>query len=405
MPGILDGLRVVEGSAFVAAPFAGVTLSQLGADVIRFDPIGGGLDYTRWPITEDGKSLFWHGLNKGKRSIQVDLRSPRGQEILTQLITAPGEDAGMFLTNFPARGWLAYESLKQHREDLVMVNVMGDRHGGSAVDYTVNPGSGFACATGPVDNPDPTNHVLPAWDCTTGQMAVVGLLAAERHRRRTGEGQLVKVALADVAKAMLGHLGNIAEVQINNFDRPKYGNYLYGALGRDYVTRDGRRVMMVALTPRQWKGLCEATGLREAFDQLGEQMQMNFRDEGHRFRARDELSAILERWFSERTYDEIEELFSANGVCWSPYRSFKQVVETDPDCSLDNPMFSMVHQPGIGDYLMPAAPLCFGAADRGQAVRAPLLGEHTDAILGDLLGLSGTQIAELHDQKVVAGPS
>ena len=109
MNGILHGMRVIEGSAFVAAPLGGMTLAQLGADVIRFDPIGGGLDYKRWPVTVDGKSLFWAGLNKGKRSIAVDIRSARGRELLAALIAAPGPDAGMLLTNFPLRGWLDYE--------------------------------------------------------------------------------------------------------------------------------------------------------------------------------------------------------------------------------------------------------------------------------------------------------
>ena len=77
MQNILDGLQVVEGSAFVAAPSGGMTLAQLGADVIRFDMIGGGIDYKRWPITKSGKSLYWHSLNKGKRSIAVDFRNPQ----------------------------------------------------------------------------------------------------------------------------------------------------------------------------------------------------------------------------------------------------------------------------------------------------------------------------------------
>ena len=102
--GVLGGLRVVEGSAFVAAPLGGMTLAQLGADVIRFDQIGGGLDHQRWPLAADGQSLFWAGLNKGKRSIQLDLRSPDGRELAVALVTAPGEQAGLFLTNFPARG-------------------------------------------------------------------------------------------------------------------------------------------------------------------------------------------------------------------------------------------------------------------------------------------------------------
>ncbi len=99
--GILHGLRIVEGSAFVAAPLGGMTLAQLGADVIRFDPVGGGLDAHRWPLDRNGNSLFWAGLNKGKRSIQVDLKSPEGRDIVTRLITRPGPDAGIFLTNLP----------------------------------------------------------------------------------------------------------------------------------------------------------------------------------------------------------------------------------------------------------------------------------------------------------------
>ena len=157
MPGILEGLCVVEGSAFVAAPLGGMTLAQLGADVIRFDPIVGGLDYRRWPVTADNTSLFWAGLNKGKRSIRVDISRPEGQELLAALIRRKGENSGLFLTNFPERGWLSYARLRQGREDLIYVNVTGDRHGGSAVDYTVNCAVGFASATGRQDDAQPTN--------------------------------------------------------------------------------------------------------------------------------------------------------------------------------------------------------------------------------------------------------
>src|SRR5690349_2562856 len=124
--GLLEGVRVVEGSAFVAAPSGGMTLAQLGADVIRFDQIGGGLDYRRWPLTAEGASLYWAGLNKGKRSLAIDLRSARGRELLTALITAPGPDNGVFLTNFPASGWMSYERLRAERADLIMLNVLGN---------------------------------------------------------------------------------------------------------------------------------------------------------------------------------------------------------------------------------------------------------------------------------------
>ena len=397
-------MRVVEGSAFVAAPLGGMTLAQLGADVIRFDPIGGGLDYGRWPITPDGRSLFWAGLNKGKRSIAIDIRSPRGQQVIQDLICAPGTDGGLFLTNFPARGWLDYGLLKAKRSDLVMVNIYGHHDGSTAVDYTVNPAVGFPAVTGPSDNPHPVNHLLPAWDAITGQMAAVGLLAADRHRRNTGEGQLVQIALADVALAMIGNLGKIADVMINDQDRPKDGNYLYGAFGRDFETLDGLRVMVVALTDSQWEKLVRATNMEPTFDELEKRIGLDLQQAGNRYRVRREIAKILEPWFYARMLNEVREIFDKNRVSWAPYRTLRQVVESDPECSTENPMFSMVEQPGIGTYLMPSSPLRFSASPRLAATRAPLLGEHTDEILSTVLELSDREIAKLHDDHVVEGP-
>src|SRR6516165_7956911 len=193
MAGILEGMRIIEGSAFVAAPLGGMTMAQLGADVIRFDPIGGGLDRGRWPVTDEGKSLFWAGLNKGKRSIQLDLGSDTGRELVSALITAPGPDAGLCLTNFPARGFLDYERLSARRPDLIMVNIVGNYDGSSAVDYTVNPATGFPWATGPRNLSVPFNHLLPAWDAITGALATTSLLAAERRRSRAGVGDYVRI--------------------------------------------------------------------------------------------------------------------------------------------------------------------------------------------------------------------
>ncbi len=404
--GILKGLRIVEGSAFVAAPLGGMTLAQLGADVIRFDPIGGGLDHHRWPLTTDGKhSLFWAGLNKGKRSIAVDFRQPRGQELLTQLICAPGDDAGIFSTNFPARGWLDYERLKAQRQDLIMLNFTGQRDGGSSVDYTVNPQVGLPFLTGPQGSSDPVNHVFPAWDFISGQMIALGLLAAERHRRRSGEGQLVRLALKDVALAMVANFGMLAEVMVNDQDRPRQGNYLYGAFGRDFETLDGKYMMVVGLTTTQWHSLTKATGLQQAVVALGERLGLDLEDEGNRFRARQQIAALLEPWFFARTLVEAAHILDAHRVTWGPYRSLRETLAHDPDCSLANPMFNLTEQPGIGPYLMPTSPLDFSAMARLPALPAPQLGQHTDQILLDLLGLSEAEVGRLHDAGVVAGPA
>jgi 2-methylfumaryl-CoA isomerase len=404
MSGILSGMRVVECSAFVAAPLGGMTLAQLGADVIRVDPIGGGLDAKRWPVTRGGKSLFWAGLNKGKRSVAVDIRSPRGRELVTALVCAPGPDAGMLLTNFPLRGWLDYRALAARRPDLIVVSIVGNHDGSSAVDYTVNPATGFPWATGPMNLNVPFNHLLPAWDAITGTLAVTGLLAAERHRQRTGAGQLVRVPLSDVAFAMVANLGKIAEVQINHDERPKYGNYLYGAFGRDFATRDGTRIMVVALTAHQWESLCAATGLRDAFTAIASRMGLDFAEEGDRFRAREVIAAILKPWIITRPLDEVRACFDAHGVCWSPYQTFTELVEHDPRCSVDNPMFAEVEQPGIGRYRMPASPLDMSAVPRLPPRPAPALGADTDDVLAGVLGLDAVHIGRLHDDGVVAGP-
>ncbi|MBM4257656.1 MAG: 2-methylfumaryl-CoA isomerase [Deltaproteobacteria bacterium] len=405
MKGILSGLRVIEGSAFVAAPLGGMTLAQLGADVIRFDQIGGGLDYQRWPLADDGQSLFWAGLNKGKRSIQIDLRSPRGRELATALITAPGDNNGLFLTNFPARDWLEYEGLARHRKDLVMVALTGNPDGTSEVDYTVNPATGFPWATGPRNLAEPLNSVLPAWDIALGTLATVGLLAAERHRRLTAEGQLVRLSLSDVAFAMVGNLGRIAEARLGGRDQHKDGNYLYGAFGHDFETRDGRRVMVVALTARQWNALVDVTGIAEACQSIEQVTGHDLSTETGRFEARDLIAALLRPWFASRSLATIRDTFAGTNVSWGPYQTFRQLVTEDPRCSLANPMFAEVEHPGVGTYVMPGSPLDFSEVSRVPVRRAPLLGENTDEVLTDVLGLSSHEIARLHDQKVVAGTS
>jgi 2-methylfumaryl-CoA isomerase len=249
----------------------------------------------------------------------------------------------------------------------------------------------------------PFNHLLPAWDAITGSLAAAGLLAAERHRRLSGEGQLVSIALSDVAFAMVGNLGKIAEAQINQRGRPKDGNYLYGAFGRDFLTKEGRRIMIVALTLRQWENLVAATGLAETFAALEKMMDVDLVKEGDRFEAREVIGAVLKPWTTARTLEEIRTIFDAHDVCWGPYQTFMELVEQDPRCSEQNPLFQEVEQPGIGSYLMPGSPLLFEACERLPPRRAPLLGEHTEEVLADVLGLTDAEIGRLHADGVIHG--
>ncbi len=393
---LLADLRIVEISAFVAAPLGGMTMAQMGAEVIRIDPIGGGIDHNRWPVTDRGASLYWAGLNKAKRSVALALDKPEGRELAKALATAPGPGGGIVLTNLPPLPGLDYASLKAARSDQIVLRLVGNRDGSAAVDYTVNAASGFPLVTG--DGSRPINHVLPAWDIAAGLYLATALLAAERHRSRTGEGQEVTAALADIAFATVGTLGYIGDVQINGRARPALGNDLYGSFGRDFATADGRRVMIIALTPRQWRALGRATGLTEKLAALGD-----LDSEAGRFHAREAIAALIAPWCAARSLAEIAVAFAGSGVLWGPFQDFRTLVESDKRCSPDNPLFAEVEQPGIGRYLMPGLPLDFSAAPREPTRPAPRLGEDTDAVLAGLLGLSPAEIGRLHDRGIAAG--
>lgn len=399
---LLQDLRIVEFSAFVAAPLGGMTMAQFGAEVIRIDPVRGAIDYNRWPVTESGASLYWAGLNKAKRSVALALDKPEGRELARAIATAPGSGGGIVLTNLPPLPGLDYPSLKARRDDVILLRLIGNRDGTAAVDYTVNAASGFPLVTGPAGAP--VNHVLPAWDIAAGLYLATALLAAERHRSRTGAGQEVTAALSDVMLAAVGHLGYVADVRLNGRARPAIGNDLYGSFGRDFATSDGRRIMIIALTPRQWRALGRATGLTDKLAMAGAMMEADLDTETGRFEARDAIAALLARWCAGKTLAEIRDAFTGTGVLWGPFQDFVELVRGDPRCSPQNPLFAEVEQPGIGRYPMPGLPLDFSAAPREPTRPAPRLGQHTDEVLSQVMGLSAAEIARLHDAGIAAGP-
>jgi len=402
MYALLNHWRVLESAAFVAAPLAGMTLAQLGCEVIRLDPPGGGPDANRWPVDGNGRSLYWAGLNKGKKSVVLDTRHPEGRELAQALATAPGPQAGLLLTNQPMRGWLDTAALTKRRADLIVAQVKGNADGSPAVDYTINCAVGFPLATGPQGWTGPVNHVLPAWDAITGMTCALGLVVAAQQRALDGQGRVLSVALSDVAIAMAGNLGHIAEAEINGESRARHGNDLFGAYGTDMAAADGRRLMVVALTPRQWRALGEATGLAEKFAALGALLGLDLDREGDRFLARDAISLLLRPWCAARTFQDITHAFDAAGVCWGPYQTFAEMVAHDKRCSAANPMLQYVKQPGIGEYLTPGSPIAFDGVAREPVAPAPSLGQHTDEVLAAVLGLPDHVISRLHDTGVAA---
>ncbi|MFC4533778.1 CoA transferase [Sphaerisporangium dianthi] len=393
-PPPLAGMRVVELSSFVASPLGGMTLAQLGADVIRVDQIGGGPDHGRWPLAPSGASLYWAGLNKGKRSVTVDLRAPEGRRLVAALVASSGPQGGIVLTNAPPRDGLTREDLQALRPDLIHARLLGHRDGSNAVDYTVNASAGFPHLTGPRDHDGPVNHVLPAWDLACGLYLAVGLLAAERHRLRTGEGQWLEIALHDVALATAGNLGYLAEAQLCAAPRPRLGNHLFGDFGRDFTTADGHRVMVVVLTPRHWRDLLAVTGLGEVAAALERALGADFRRQADRYTYRESLGGILAPWFEGRTCERLERDLAGTSVLWSRYRTLADLVGDDGALLRASPVIGELDQPGIGPHLAPGPPLVFGGR-QSPPRPAPVLGQHTGEVLSELLHLSPADLADL----------
>lgn len=392
---LLTGLSVIEASSFVASPTAGLYCAQMGAEVIRVDQIGGGPDFRRWPVTAGNDSLYWENLNRAKKSVALDLGRPEGRELLQALVRATGQ----FITNFPVGGFLAHDALAAGRPDLITVRIMGWADGSPALDYTVNNSVGYPTLTG--SGPDPVNHVLPAWDLLSGAYAAFALLAAIQRRSATGAGGEVRVPLSDVAIGTVANLGGVAEVLYSGANRPRLGNAVYGLFGRDFVTADGQRTMIVVVTPRQWANLVAALGLGEAIAAVEAARGVSFAtDDGLRFAHRDALYPLFERAIASRSHPDLAAAFDAGGIVHSPYRTMLDAVQ-DPALVADNPIFGHADNPSGFTYPAAGAFATLPQDARQPPRPAPRNGQHSEEILADRLSLPSGEIAQLIDAGIV----
>jgi 2-methylfumaryl-CoA isomerase len=369
--------------------------------VIRIDPLGGGPDHGRWPVAGPswgGESHYWASLNKGKRSVTVDMRAEEGRELVLALATAPGDDRGVLVDNVVGRRWMANDVLRERRDDLVHVRVQGYPDGRPAVDYTVNAEVGIPGITGSTETGRPVNHVLPAWDLATGLSVSTAVLAGLHQRARTGRGVYAEIALADVALAGVANLGWLSEAADRGGERPRHGNHVYGSFGVDFGCSDGERVMVVALTPAQWTALTTVTGTEAVFAALEQALGADLTDETERYRLRDTLAAVLAPWFAARDSATVEAELKAARVLWGRYQGMADVVAE----------YRAGHYPVLADLRLPGGARGITArtpirwdGDHGEPGPAPVLGADTDDVLADVLGLGEPEIGALHDRGVL----
>ncbi|MBI1773996.1 MAG: CoA transferase [Proteobacteria bacterium] len=365
---LLAGVTIVEVSAYVAAPLAGMTLAQLGAEVIKIEPPSGGPDAGRWPLAPNGASLFWRELNKAKRLIPLDLRLQADADRFLEILDSAGR---VLLTNIPLPASLAERALRQRFPDLILVEIQGRPDGSSAVDYIVQPGTGFPEITGSSTAAGPINTPFPAWDISAGYLTGLTLLAALWRRQRSGEGAYAKIALSDVALAAVCNLGFLAGFATSGAVRPRDGNDVYGAFGRDFECADSKRVMIVAITGRQWRSVVNALNIADEIKNLERTLATDLADEGNRYIHRERLAELMRPWFQQRSLAEIERQLAGSGVAWAPYRSLGDTLKHLASGSDATMILETIEQPDVGSVLSAGIPVVFQNDRRKPLLAAP----------------------------------
>lgn len=403
MYNLLNDLSIVEVSSFVASPTAGLYCAQMGAEVIRIDHKAGGLDYKRYMLTAEGRSLSWENLNRAKKSVALDLQSPEGRELCIALAATTGQ----LITNLPEQSFLAHGTMQERRADMISLRIMGWHDGRQAMDFTVNAAAGYPLMCGPedwdADTAPPVNQVLPAWDFITGAYSAFALLAALRHRDTTGEGSEVRVPLGDVAIGTMANAGLMAEVLYRGADRDRMGNAIWGAFGRDFRARDGVHFMVAALTAKQWSGLIKAFGLEAGIAALEAELGVRFADgDTPRFQHRERLFALFQRAADAIDYTDLAMRMAAEGCTFERYRTAHEAAN-DAQLVADNPLFgpSPANPSGFA-YPATRSFANLPGRDAGEPAPAPFLGEHSEQVLADRLGLSSGAIGKLVDAGIVA---
>lgn len=403
MYNLLNDLSIIEVSSFVASPTAGLYCAQMGAEVIRVDHKAGGLDYNRYMLTREGRSLSSENLNRAKKSVALDLQSGEGRELLVELAAKVGQ----CITNLPEQSFMSHAAMQARRADMISLRVMGWHDGRQAMDFTVNAAAGYPLMCGPEDwdpaSAPPVNQVLPAWDFITGAYSAFAMLAALHHRSRTGEGSEVRVPLGDVAIGTLANSGTMAEMLYRGADRERLGNAIWGAFGRDFRSRDGKRFMVAALTPKQWAGLVKAFGIAEGMAALEAELGVRFADgDTPRFQHRARLFALFQQAADAMDYDTLAARMAAESCTFERYRTAYEAAN-DPVLVADNPLFgpSPANPSGFA-YPATRSFANFPGREVGDPAPAPFLGEHSEQVLAEKLGLSSGAIGKLIDAGTVA---
>ena len=395
-PGPLAGVRVLDFTRVLAGPAASLALADLGAEVIKIEPPGTGDETRSFPPFRDGESHYYIGNNRGKKSIVIDLKSPEGLALAKDLAAKCDILVENYRPGVMDRLGLGYDTLAAINPRLIYCAISGFGMTGPlrdrpSFDIVAQALSGVLSVNGEPGRM-PVKLGLPMGDLVGGINGPIGILAALYERERTGRGRLIDVSLMD---GLFGLLGYIAQLPFFTGEDPKpqgsqHPNLVpYGA----FPASDGA-IIIACLTNSFWARICDALGFPEAgpdprFDTLEKRRHI-----------RDEINAMISQRTQDHTVDELVELFTRYQVPHAPILGIQEAL-TQPQAVAREMLVETDHKT-LGRIPIVNRPIKFVGATQPVPTAPPVLGQHTDEILNDVLGLSAERIAELRAAKAIS---
>jgi crotonobetainyl-CoA:carnitine CoA-transferase CaiB-like acyl-CoA transferase len=407
MPGPLSHIRVLDLSRVLAGPWAGQNLADLGAEVIKVERPGSGDDSRAfgppWVKDRDGRdskdSAYYTSANRGKKSITLNISRPEGQKLARGL----AKISDVLIENYKfgdlARYGLAYEDIRKINPRLVYCSVTGFGQTGPyrerpGYDFMIQGMGGMMSVTGePDDAPGggPQRAGVPVADIITGMYASIAICAALAHRAESGVGQHLDLALLDSQIALLAYQNT------NYFSTgspPKRIGNLHPNIVpyQPFRTRDGS-VILACGNDNLYRKFCEVAGAPELADDA------RFASNGKRVENRAEMTRLLQEIFLKKTTREWVDALDAAGVANGPINDVAQVFE-EPQVKARGVKIELEH-PVAGKLPLVASPMRFSATPLEYGLAPPVLGQHTDEVLREVLRLSDREIARLRADGVI----
>jgi formyl-CoA transferase len=394
----LDGIRVLELGSFIAGPFAGQLLGDLGADVVKVEPPGVGDPMRRWGVCVDGRSLWWPAIARNKRSVAIDLRDGRGRELISRLVRS----SDVVLENFrpgTLEGWgLGYEQLAALNPSVVLVRVSGFGQTGPR-SHLPGFGSigeamgGIRHTTGTPDRP-PSRAGVSLGDALAALFAVIGTLAAIHERTRSGKGQEVDVAIYEAVFALME--STVADWELAGVLRGRSGGVLPGvAPSNCYPTADGHEVVIAANADAVFLRLAQAMGRPELAE------DERYSSHGARGQNLQALDAVIGRWTATLTADALMATLERNAVPVGLIYTGQDIVGDQHFAARE--MVLRLAAAGFDEPVPMSGVVPKLSRTPGRVASVgPELGQHTDAVLRDLAGVGDDELAALRSAGVIA---